>query len=95
MFQLSLCDEPMTELTNPGAGGSIFYITADDEFIIKTAQHKEANFLQKLLPGYYMVGTYFKHCSEHVACERSSKMIFYVLWGVIVVFVITIDEQLQ
>ncbi|WAR30124.1 PI51C-like protein, partial [Mya arenaria] len=47
---LSLCDDPMTELTNPGAGGSIFYISADDEFIIKTAQHKEANFLQKLLP---------------------------------------------
>ncbi|XP_052785734.1 phosphatidylinositol 4-phosphate 5-kinase type-1 alpha-like isoform X2 [Mya arenaria] len=53
-FMLSLCDDPMTELTNPGAGGSIFYISADDEFIIKTAQHKEANFLQKLLPGYYM-----------------------------------------
>ncbi|WAR30136.1 PI51A-like protein, partial [Mya arenaria] len=49
-FMLSLCDDPMTELTNPGAGGSIFYISADDEFIIKTAQHKEANFLQKLLP---------------------------------------------
>ena len=55
MSQLSLCDEAMNELSNPGAGGSIFYISADDEFIIKTAQHKEANFLQKLLPGYYMV----------------------------------------
>ncbi|XP_052267877.1 phosphatidylinositol 4-phosphate 5-kinase type-1 alpha-like isoform X4 [Dreissena polymorpha] len=53
-FMLSLCDAAMTELSNPGAGGSIFYISADDEFIIKTAQHKEANFLQKLLPGYYM-----------------------------------------
>ena len=54
-FQLSLCDDSLTELSNPGAGGSIFYISADDEFIIKTAQHKEASFLQKLLPGYYMV----------------------------------------
>jgi hypothetical protein len=45
----------LTELSNPGAGGSIFYISEDDEFIIKTAQHKEASFLQKLLPGYYMV----------------------------------------
>lgn len=53
--QLSLCDEPMNELSNPGASGSIFYITCDDEFIIKTVQHKEAEFLQKLLPGYYMV----------------------------------------
>ena len=55
VFQLSLCDDPLTELSNPGAGGSIFYISEDDEFIIKTAQHKEADFLQKLLPGYYMV----------------------------------------
>lgn len=53
-FMLSLCDDSLTELSNPGAGGSIFYISEDDEFIIKTAQHKEADFLQKLLPGYYM-----------------------------------------
>lgn len=53
-FLLSLCDEPLRELSNPGASGSIFYITIDDEFIVKTVQHKEAEFLQKLLPGYYM-----------------------------------------
>ncbi|XP_022240723.1 phosphatidylinositol 4-phosphate 5-kinase type-1 alpha-like isoform X3 [Limulus polyphemus] len=53
-FLLSVCNEPMRELTNPGASGSIFYVTTDDEFIIKTVQHKEAEFLQKLLPGYYM-----------------------------------------
>jgi len=53
--QLSLCNESLRELSNPGASGSIFYITDDDEFIIKTVQYKEAEFLQKLLPGYYMV----------------------------------------
>ncbi|KAK3577340.1 hypothetical protein CHS0354_008436 [Potamilus streckersoni] len=53
-FMLSLCNEALKELSNPGASGSIFYITQDDEFIIKTVQHKEADFLQKLLPGYYM-----------------------------------------
>ena len=53
--QVSLCNNPLQELSNPGASGSIFYITDDDEFIIKTVQHKEAEFLQKLLPGYYMV----------------------------------------
>nr|XP_022306927.1 phosphatidylinositol 4-phosphate 5-kinase type-1 alpha-like isoform X7 [Crassostrea virginica] len=53
-FLLSLCDEPLKELSNPGASGSIFYLSQDDEFIIKTVQHKEAEFLQKLLPGYYM-----------------------------------------
>nr|CDS34610.2 hypothetical transcript [Hymenolepis microstoma] len=50
----SLCSQELRELSNPGASGSIFYITEDDEFIIKTVQHKEANFLQKLLPEYYM-----------------------------------------
>ncbi|PRD25763.1 UNVERIFIED_CONTAM: Phosphatidylinositol 4-phosphate 5-kinase type-1 alpha [Trichonephila clavipes] len=40
--------------TNIYPNGSIFYLTEDDEFIIKTVQHKEAEFLTKLLPGYYM-----------------------------------------
>ena len=43
-------------MKNPGASGSLFYLTADDEFIIKTVQKKEAEFLKRLLPGYYMVG---------------------------------------
>ncbi|XP_028328355.1 phosphatidylinositol 4-phosphate 5-kinase type-1 gamma-like isoform X2 [Gouania willdenowi] len=53
-YLYSVCNEALIELTNPGASGSIFYVTRDDEFIIKTVQHKEAEFLQKLLPGYYM-----------------------------------------
>lgn len=53
--QYSLCSEPLIELSNSGASGSLFYVSSDDEFIIKTVQHKEAEFLQKLLPGYYMV----------------------------------------
>ncbi|XP_048506258.1 phosphatidylinositol 4-phosphate 5-kinase type-1 alpha-like isoform X8 [Athalia rosae] len=53
-FLMSMCSSPLRELSNPGASGSIFYLTEDDEFIIKTVQHKEGEFLQKLLPGYYM-----------------------------------------
>ncbi|XP_077285274.1 phosphatidylinositol 4-phosphate 5-kinase 59B isoform X2 [Arctopsyche grandis] len=53
-FLMSMCSSPLRELSNPGASGSIFYLTDDDEFIIKTVQHKEGEFLQKLLPGYYM-----------------------------------------
>jgi len=53
-FMMSICNEPMRELSNPGASGSIFYLTKDDEFILKTVSAKEAEFLQKLLPGYYM-----------------------------------------
>ena len=73
--KISLCDESLRELSNPGASGSIFYLTRDDEFILKTVGNrrterkgadcgniicnvqvsmKEAEFLQKILPGYYM-----------------------------------------
>lgn len=55
VLQYSLCNDPLIELSNPGASGSLFYVSSDDEFIIKTVQHKEAEFLQKLLPGYFMV----------------------------------------
>lgn len=44
----------LRELTNPGASGSVFYLTHDDQFIMKTVQPKEAEFLLKLLPQYYM-----------------------------------------
>eukprot|EP00051_Salpingoeca_urceolata_P005210 m.71236 g.71236 ORF g.71236 m.71236 type:complete len:961 (+) comp14148_c1_seq1:899-3781(+) len=53
-FLLSLCDEPLRELSNPGASGSVFYLSHDDVFIIKTVQKGEHKFLRKLLPGYYM-----------------------------------------
>ncbi|VDN38115.1 unnamed protein product [Gongylonema pulchrum] len=54
-FLRSICMFPLKELSNAGASGSIFYVSQDDQFIIKTVQSKEAEFLKKLLPGYYMV----------------------------------------
>ncbi|XP_061093660.1 phosphatidylinositol 4-phosphate 5-kinase type-1 alpha-like isoform X2 [Conger conger] len=53
-YLCSLCKDSLIELSNSGASGSLFYVSSDDEFIIKTVQHKEAEFLQKLLPGYFM-----------------------------------------
>jgi len=53
-FLVSLCAEPMIELSNPGASGSIFYVTQDDEIICKTVSHKESGFLQEILPAYYL-----------------------------------------
>lgn len=53
-YMYSLCHEDLIELSNSGASGSLFYVSSDDEYIIKTVQHKEAEFLQKLLPGYFM-----------------------------------------
>lgn len=54
-FMLSITNEPLQELSNPGASGSMFFRTKDDQFIIKTVEKNEAKFLLKLLPGYYMV----------------------------------------
>lgn len=54
LLKKSLCTMPLKELSNSGASGSIFYVSADDKFIIKTVQHKEAEFLRTLLPGYYI-----------------------------------------
>jgi len=53
-FLNSIAAEPLVEVGNPGASGSLFWLTHDDEFIIKTLQTKESEFLQRLLPGYYM-----------------------------------------
>ncbi|XP_045082512.1 phosphatidylinositol 4-phosphate 5-kinase type-1 alpha-like [Coregonus clupeaformis] len=50
----SLGNEDLIELSNSGASGSQFYVSSDDQFLIKTVQHKEAKFLQQLLPGYFM-----------------------------------------
>uniref|UniRef100_A0A2K6RCP1 PIPK domain-containing protein n=1 Tax=Rhinopithecus roxellana TaxID=61622 RepID=A0A2K6RCP1_RHIRO len=50
----SLCSEPLIELSSSGADGSLIYVSSHNEFIIKTVQHKEAEFLQKLLPGYHI-----------------------------------------
>lgn len=49
-----MCDRPLRQLSNPGASGSLFWLSHDDEFIIKTVQKGESRFLRKLLPAYYL-----------------------------------------
>ncbi|CAF3925257.1 unnamed protein product [Rotaria sp. Silwood2] len=58
---LSIICKPFHELKNFGASGSLYYLTACDEFIIKTIQNDEAAFLKSLLPGYYMNVTQNRH----------------------------------
>jgi len=72
-----MCNDPLTELSNPGASGSIFYITDDEEFIIKTLQHKEAEFLQKLLPGYYMVRVVISCQLQQADVIASARELFH------------------
>jgi len=52
-FTTSLCNESLRELGNPGASGEHLYLTSDDKFFLKTVSSKEADFLQKILPGLY------------------------------------------
>uniref|UniRef100_A0A4W5R9U3 PIPK domain-containing protein n=1 Tax=Hucho hucho TaxID=62062 RepID=A0A4W5R9U3_9TELE len=54
-LQYSLGNEDLIELSNSGASTSQFYVSSDDQFLIKTVQHKESEFLQQLLPGYFML----------------------------------------
>eukprot|EP00043_Microstomoeca_roanoka_P017750 m.186057 g.186057 ORF g.186057 m.186057 type:complete len:920 (+) comp16694_c5_seq1:339-3098(+) len=53
-FLLSMCHKPLRELSNPGASGSLFWLSHDDQFIVKTIQNGEHKFLLKLLPQYYL-----------------------------------------
>jgi len=39
---------------NPGASGSLFYLSRDDQLIVKTVSTQEDLFLQQLLPAYYI-----------------------------------------
>ena len=45
----------LSDVSNAGASGSVFYKTSDDKFILKTVQHQEAEFLKTLLAGYALV----------------------------------------
>ncbi|CAL8132510.1 unnamed protein product [Orchesella dallaii] len=52
-FLKSLCSLPLRELSSSGASGSLFYISQDDEFILKTVQLKERRLLLQILEDYY------------------------------------------
>ena len=48
------CTNSPSRCPFPGASGSLFWLSGDDIFIIKTVQKGESKFLRKLLPGYYL-----------------------------------------
>ena len=95
-FIASVCYSPLKQLGNPGASGSLFYLTEDDKYIIKTVSYKEALFLQKLLAGYWINllqvciiflfnlisvnGSFFKGSLFHLECTNSSPQILRTLF---------------
>nr|XP_009393561.1 PREDICTED: phosphatidylinositol 4-phosphate 5-kinase 1-like [Musa acuminata subsp. malaccensis] len=53
-YMLAICgNDALRELSSPGKSGSAFYLTQDDQFIIKTVKKSEVKVLIRMLPNYY------------------------------------------
>lgn len=53
-YMLAICgDDALRELSSPGKSGSIFYLTQDDRFMIKTVKKSEVKVLLRMLSSYY------------------------------------------
>ncbi|KAL2342185.1 hypothetical protein Fmac_010125 [Flemingia macrophylla] len=59
-YMMSICgDSGLRELSSPGKSGSIFYLSKDDRFVIKTVNKSELKVLLNMLPKYY------RHVGDH------------------------------
>eukprot|EP00276_Gloeochaete_wittrockiana_P003426 CAMPEP_0184652810 /NCGR_PEP_ID=MMETSP0308-20130426/10532_1 /TAXON_ID=38269 /ORGANISM="Gloeochaete witrockiana, Strain SAG 46.84" /LENGTH=875 /DNA_ID=CAMNT_0027087923 /DNA_START=212 /DNA_END=2839 /DNA_ORIENTATION=+ len=53
-YMLAICgDDALRELGTPGKSGSVFYLSQDGRYVIKTVSKDEAVFLENILPVYY------------------------------------------
>eukprot|EP00262_Sarcandra_glabra_P004890 TRINITY_DN16121_c0_g1_i4.p1 TRINITY_DN16121_c0_g1~~TRINITY_DN16121_c0_g1_i4.p1 ORF type:complete len:776 (-),score=104.82 TRINITY_DN16121_c0_g1_i4:229-2556(-) len=53
-YMMSICGgDGLRELSSPGKSGSIFYLSQDERFVIKTLKKPELKILLKMLPNYY------------------------------------------
>ncbi|KAL5704327.1 1-phosphatidylinositol-4-phosphate 5-kinase [Ranunculus cassubicifolius] len=53
-YMMSICDgHGLREVSSPGKSGSIFYVSQDEKFVIKTLRKSEQKILLKMLPNYY------------------------------------------
>ncbi|XP_051150826.1 phosphatidylinositol 4-phosphate 5-kinase 1-like isoform X2 [Andrographis paniculata] len=61
-YMLSVCgDDALRELSSPGKSGSLFYMTQDDQFMIKTVKKSEVKALIRMLPSYYQHFCYYQN----------------------------------
>ncbi|KAI9097894.1 hypothetical protein K1719_025665 [Acacia pycnantha] len=68
-YMLAICgDDALRELSSPGKSGSIFYMTQDDRFMIKTVKKHEVKVLIRMLRSYH------QHVSKY---ENSLVTKFY------------------
>ncbi|KAK9279524.1 hypothetical protein L1049_013203 [Liquidambar formosana] len=53
-YMRSVCGhETLREVSSPGKSGSLFYLSKDDRFVIKTLRKNEVKVLLEMLPNYY------------------------------------------
>lgn len=68
-YMIAICgSDALRELSSPGKSGSLFYLTQDDRFIIKTVKKCEVKVLIRMLSSYY------QHVSK---CKNSLLTKFY------------------
>ncbi|KAH7518800.1 hypothetical protein FEM48_Zijuj09G0209400 [Ziziphus jujuba var. spinosa] len=87
-YMMSICGENgLRELSSPGKSGSIFYLSHDDRFVIKTLKRSELKVLLKMLPRYYdHVGKYentliTKFFGLHRIKLRGGRKVRFVVMG--------------
>ncbi|KAH7679471.1 Phosphatidylinositol-4-phosphate 5-kinase protein [Dioscorea alata] len=87
-YMMSICGgEGLKELSSPGKSGSIFYLSQDERFVIKTLRRYELKSLLKMLPKYYNhVGNHentliTKFFGLHRITIRSGRKIRFVVMG--------------
>ncbi|KAI3442911.1 uncharacterized protein J3R85_000623 [Psidium guajava] len=53
-YMISICgNDALRELSSPGKSGSVFFLSQDDRFMIKTLRKSEVKVLLRMLPNYY------------------------------------------
>uniref|UniRef100_A0A1D1YJ34 Phosphatidylinositol 4-phosphate 5-kinase n=1 Tax=Anthurium amnicola TaxID=1678845 RepID=A0A1D1YJ34_9ARAE len=87
-YMMSVCDgDSLKELSSPGKSGSIFYLSQDERFVIKTLKKSELKILLKMLPDYYNhVGAYentliTKFFGLHRITLKGGRKVRFVVMG--------------
>ncbi|KAK4767553.1 hypothetical protein SAY86_015303 [Trapa natans] len=53
-YMISICgNDALRELSSPGKSGSVFFLSQDERFMIKTLRKSEVKVLLRMLPDYY------------------------------------------
>ncbi|XP_020213539.1 phosphatidylinositol 4-phosphate 5-kinase 7 [Cajanus cajan] len=87
-YMMSICgDSGLRDISSPGKSGSIFFLSQDDRFVIKTLKKYELKVLLNMLPKYYHhVGSYentliTKFFGLHRITLKGGKKVRFVVMG--------------